>query len=89
MGDYTDGSGLQDGAKISSALVSELPHSFDIDTDIVKKDMADTTKRKVISALRSRGLFYLVETVRPTLADMTAACTKRARGYLFQRSMRA
>ena len=69
--------------KINSSTVSPWPQGFDIDKDVVKQGEADSFMTKLVSALRTRGLYSPLQMAAPTLLQVLDS--KRFDALLLQR----
>ena len=59
--------------KVNSSTVSPWPQGFDIDKDVVKQGEADSFMTKLVSALRTRGLYSSLQLAAPTLRQVLEA----------------
>ena len=70
---YTNGSGTVQTTTTSSTVAAKWPEAIDVNVGILKPEVAASFKRQVISALRSRGLYEVLQYEVPSVADLVAA----------------
>ena len=58
---------------VSSTQVAEWPAAFDIKTDTTKQGKAELFQQQLVSALRTRKLYEVLEEMPPTVDDIIAA----------------
>ena len=59
--------------KVNASTVAPWPQMFDLDNDVIKRGEADNFKAKLVSALRTRGLYSPLLLAAPTLLQVLGA----------------